>query len=173
MSLDYAAILAYANDHPDDEPEAIGVALTATMTKVQLREYAAADVAAIVDGHRRELARRAEDRARVEPAAPEDEQRAELIERYVADRAERARQVEARLTSEESFQELYDNPLAVIGKTDGYGPHIPLTVGRKFRDWCGDRFDPWFKRTYTSLDEKRESERSFVLADRFWTRCPA
>jgi hypothetical protein len=53
MSLDYTDIWRYADDHPGMNPAAVGRAMTAGMTKAQLREFAASYVADEADRRRR------------------------------------------------------------------------------------------------------------------------
>ncbi len=66
MSLGYTDIWDYADGHPRMEPAALGRAMTAGMTKAQLREFAASYVAEEAGRRRRAQARAAETRAAYE-----------------------------------------------------------------------------------------------------------
>jgi hypothetical protein len=77
MSLGYTDIWDYADGHPRMEPAAIGRAMTAGMTKAQLREFAASYVAEEAGRRRRAQARPAETRAAYEAEQQERQRDAE------------------------------------------------------------------------------------------------
>jgi hypothetical protein len=131
VSLYYADIQEFADEHPGMDPEAIGRAMVANLTKRQLAEFACAYVASMVTGYRRRLAREAEERAGRER---QHQEAAEARGRAAVSEAER-------------FAKWRDDP--------GGASHESSTVRdrRRFRKWMGDGFAEWYDRAHEAAEQ--------------------
>jgi hypothetical protein len=127
--LGYGNITQYAKDHPDMGGEAIGQALTRDATEAQLRAWAVAEVAGIVEAVRRAWARDAEARA-----------------------AKAARAAEAAAGELAEFGRLLNNPAAFYGERSYYGT---ARQRARFRQWAGDRFGEWWERARQAAADAR------------------
>lgn len=127
--LGWFTVADYADGHPALDGEAVGRALTRGATRTQLLAFAIRHVCWIVDHHRRDRARQAEDRAATVQAAGEAQQHRE--------RGKPATRPSEHPDPDFEFQHLFDDPACFAGNA---------TARKQFRRWAGDRFDEWYER---------------------------
>jgi len=122
--LEIFSIKEFALSHPELTPIEVGVTITKRLKKSGLQNFAVRYVSDLVENMRRYEVRRLEERAERKP---------NLVP------------VPVQGSDEELFRDWFKDPQTFSGN---------VRQRKRFKTWCGDKFDEWFDRGLKAAEER-------------------